>query len=106
MASIVQKQKPEIVDERTIVNEIDVNATPEEKVAQLQKLTAENKPIVDAFLAKLDKEFGTKSNSNIKEPENILTKASRPAILIKKPWHGVEHIRDSFRFKTVLNDLT
>jgi hypothetical protein len=92
-------------DERLIVNDVDLSATPQEKVAQLQRMTAENKRTVDAFLAALDQEFGTDSGSNVKTPENILLKAKRPSILATKPWHDVEHIRDSFRFKTVLNDL-
>jgi hypothetical protein len=69
-------------------------------------LTAENKPIVDEFLKRLDAKFGTSSISNEKLPEAILAKAKRPTTLAKKPWHDVEHVRDSFRFKTVLQDIT
>jgi hypothetical protein len=32
-------------------------------------------------------------------------KASRPSILAAKPWHRIEHIRDSYRFKSVLADF-
>ncbi|MBP7501148.1 MAG: hypothetical protein KA784_00010 [Aquabacterium sp.] len=89
-----------------IVNAIDLSATPEEKVAQLVALTNENVPIVKALIARIDAAFGTKSGDNRKEPEKILSKSTRPSILAKKPWHGVEHIRDSYRFKTVLKSVT
>jgi hypothetical protein len=84
-----------------IVNPIDRAATPAEKLAQLQRLTEENKPVVADIMRRIDDALGTKSGSNVKAPENILSKASRPSILARKPWHDVEHIRDSFRFKTV-----
>ena len=32
-------------------------------------------------------------------------KASRPSILANKPWHDASHIRDSYRFKTVIDDF-
>jgi hypothetical protein len=91
--------------EKSIVNPIDPNAAPQEKVRQLEALTAQNKPVVDDFLKNMDADLGTESKSNAKAPENILSKASRPSILARKPWHDVEHIRDSFRFKTVLDDF-
>jgi hypothetical protein len=89
----------------SIVNPIDADATPQEKVRQLQELTRENKPLVDDFIKQIDDEFGTTSKANEKLPENILSKATRPSIVARKPWHDVEHIRDSFRFKTVLDDI-
>ncbi len=92
--------------DESVVNNVDLKATPEQKVQQLVKMTAENKPRVDAFLKGLDAKFGTVSKSNIKLPERILEKSKRPSILAKKPWFDVEHIRDSFRFKTVLPDIT
>ncbi len=95
----------QLSDQVGIVNAIDPTASPEEKVRQLVKLTDANQPLVDAFLRNLDAEFGTKSNSNVKAPASIVAKASSPSIRTKKPWHDVEHIRDSFRFKTVLKDL-
>ena len=96
-------QEAQQVDESAIVNPIDRNASPEEKVRQLQALTAENKPLVEDFIRKIDQEFGTESKSNEKLPERIIEKGSRPTILARKPWHRIEHVRDSFRFKTVLN---
>jgi hypothetical protein len=98
--------KPGAVDpESLIVNPIDPALPKAEKIAALAKLTAENKPIIDAFLRQLDAELGTVSKSSVKEDDKIGAKASRPAILAKKPWHDVEHIRDSFRFKTVLDSI-
>lgn len=98
--------EPVIPPDSLIVNPLDPKLSPEEKVAALGQLTEQTKPIVDAFLALIDQRFGSQSKSNIKAPENILSKAQRPSILAKKPWHGVEHIRDSFRFKTVLDDMS
>lgn len=101
------QEKPEQVTdpEASIVNAIDAKATPEEKVKQLEALTAENEPIVQQFLKEVDEQLGTKSKTSRKTPESILGKAKRPSILEKKPWHDVEHVRDSFRFKTVINAL-
>ena len=89
-----------------VVNNIDRNASPQEKLNHLAKLTEQNKPIADEFLKGLDEKFGTKSGSNAKLPDRILEKAKRPSTLATKPWHDVEHVRDSFRFKTELNDIT
>ena len=89
-----------------IVNKIDLNASPEEKVRQLVKLTEENELFVKPLIQRIDQTFGTKSKDNKKAPKNILIKASRPSILAKKPWHDVEHIRDSYRFKTDINSIT
>lgn len=88
-----------------IVNPIDRSATPQEKLRQLEALTAENRPVVAEIMATIDRVLGTKSGDNAKLPENILSKASRPSILARKPWHDVEHIRDSYRFKTVVTSL-
>jgi hypothetical protein len=93
-------------DESSIANPIDGNASPEEQLRQLRRLTDENEPLVDAALKELDTRFGTESKSNRKTPEAILAKAARPSILATKPWHTIRHVRDSFRFKTVLPDVT
>lgn len=92
-------------DESLIVSAIDCTASSDEKLNQLEALTLANRPLVDAFLKRVDARFGTTSNSNIKLPERIAAKAARPSIRAKKPWHDIEHVRDSFRFKTVLKDL-
>lgn len=92
-------------DESTIRNPIDVNASPEEKAAQLRSLSEENKPRIDQALQDVDSQLGTYSKSSHKTPEGILRKATRPTIKTDKPWFDVEHIRDSFRFKTVINSL-
>ena len=86
-------------------NAIDPKASVDEKVAQLQKLTAVNKPIIDSFAASIDKQLGTKSEVSIKKPETIKSKATRPDVLRKKPWFGVEHIRDSLRFRTAVDSF-
>ncbi len=96
---------PARLTDREIVNPIDPAASPADKVRQLERLTEQNKPIVQAFIRELDQALGTRSSDNVKRSDNILAKASRPAILATKPWHSVEHIRDSYRFKSVLGSI-
>lgn len=87
------------------VNPIDPHATAAEKLAQIHALTAENRPTIDGFLSKLDSELGTQSKSSVKSDAMILAKAARPSILKDRPWHDVEHVRDTLRFKTVVNSV-
>lgn len=98
----MEHMKPE-----DIVNPIDRNASPEEKVRQLQKLSAENEPLVKDFAKHIDEKFGTKSSEpNWKDPQDILLKSVRPEVKEKRPWFEIEHVRDSLRFKTPVDDLT
>jgi hypothetical protein len=94
-----------VVDEENIVNPIDRNADDDEKIRQLQRLTAENQPIVKKLLRDVDSEHGTNSGTSEKLPDRIKEKAHRPSILQEKPYHKIEHIRDAFRFKTVLDNI-
>jgi ribosomal protein S18 acetylase RimI-like enzyme len=91
------------IAEADIVNPIDPHATPEAKLEQIHALTAENKPLVDSFLKDLDAALGTESKSSVKEDAKILDKAQRPSILAEQPWHDIEHVRDTLRFKTVID---
>jgi hypothetical protein len=84
-------------------DEIPHDASPDEKVKRLVELTKVNKPILDKAIAKIDAKYGTKSSSDVKLPDRIKSKAERPSILAAKPWFGVEHIRDSLRFKSVVD---
>jgi len=95
----------EPVDEREIVNPIDRAAPAEQKVAQLMALSEKNKPLVEKFLKTIDTKFGTKSEMSFKERQDILDKAKRPSIKENRPWFDVEHVRDSFRFKTPVHDM-
>ena len=56
--------KAPLPTEARIMNPIDAAAKPEEKVLQLQLLTAENRPLIDAFLRDLDCRYGTHSGSD------------------------------------------
>lgn len=94
-----------LAPESLITNPLDPLSTPEVKLEQIHRLTSENKPIVDSFLGEIDSELGTTSKSSIKEDAAILSKASRPSIIKENPWHDVEHVRDTFRFKTVINSV-
>lgn len=91
--------------ERDIVSPIDRNAPPEEKVRQVEVLSRQNEQPVRKFLAGIDEEFGTTSGVSFKKPENIIEKSTRPYIRAAKPWFDIEHVRDAFRFKTVISDL-
>jgi hypothetical protein len=98
-------EKRRVLEEKDIVNPIDRNATTEEKIAQLQRLSQENETLVRDFVRRIDTEFGTKSEIRFKAPEDIAEKAKRPSIRDSKDWFDVEHIRDSFRFKTPVDNL-
>ncbi|MBS2010553.1 MAG: hypothetical protein JST01_26125 [Cyanobacteria bacterium SZAS TMP-1] len=93
------------MDEKDIVNPIDPKAGDDEKVRQLSALSDVNEPLIVSLLAEIDAECGTVSKPNRKEPAKIKEKANRPSIKETKPWHDIEHIRDSLRFKSVLSDL-
>lgn len=94
-----------VLDEKDIVNPIDRNATAQGKLAQLQALSKENEPLAEKFLEEIDTEFGTKSEIHFKKPEEIVNKANRASIKESKEWFDIEHVRDSFRFKTPLDNL-
>jgi len=92
-----------VLSEEEIVNPIPRDATPEQKLEAIRALTAENKPLVDDFIAQVDAELGTTSGSSIKGDEQIIEKSKRPSIIAEKPWHDIEHVRDTFRFKSVID---
>ncbi|MBU6454377.1 MAG: hypothetical protein KGS72_21595 [Cyanobacteria bacterium REEB67] len=93
------------LEDEQIVNPVDRGAGVDERIRQLQKLSEENEPKVKEFLERIDQKYGTASKTSHKEARKIAEKASRQTIRNLKPWHDVEHIRDSFRFKTVVNNI-
>ena len=93
------------VDLEQIRMPIDDDLPLDQVRAQVKALTDENVPIVKDLIARIDAKFGTKSGDNIKDLSKVTQKANRPSILAKKPWHKVSHIRDSYRFKTVIDDI-
>lgn len=95
----------DLTPKEAIVNPMDPSLSPEGKLAEIARLTGENQPVVDRLMQRIDQKFGTESGSSVKEAEKILEKASRPSILEKSPWHSVEHVRDTFRFKTIIEDF-
>lgn len=101
-APVVEEESVPLQD---IVNPIDRNAPVEEQLRQIAELTAQSKPALDAQLKAMDAQIGTTSNSNIKKPETIVSKASRPSILATKPWHTIAHIRDTLRFQTKITSF-
>ncbi len=96
----VEHMKPE-----DIVNPIDRNASPEEKIRQLQKLSAENQPLIEDFKNQVDSKYGSFSYGEPKKPQDILDKPQRQEVREKYPWFEIEHVRDSQRFTTVVDNL-
>lgn len=97
---LTEAKKPSLLS-----NPIDITKTQSEKADALRSLSEENKIIIDKFLENVDDQLGTKSGSSFKTKEGIIAKANRPSIQREKPGFDVEHVRDSFRFKTVINSL-
>ena len=99
-----------VVEEDSVAPEnirmpINTNAPNDQIRAEIEKLTKENVPLVKRLIKRIDEKFGTKSGDNIKDLSKVTQKASRPSILANKPWHNASHIRDSYRFKTVIDDF-
>jgi hypothetical protein len=85
--------------EASIVNPINENLGPDEKVDALLALSMDNVSAVEGILADLGQSMGLEGKYSLKLPERIQAKASRPSIRNEKPWHDIEHIRDGLRFK-------
>ena len=83
-------------------NPVDPAMSATAKAEALHVLGKENDDLVRPVLAAIDKEFGTVSKTSFKKIETIISKVLRPSVLGKRPWFGVEHIRDGYRFKTVI----
>jgi hypothetical protein len=100
------KDPSNLVDPKLVRSPVDLSATPEVRAQQLHDLGQENARLVKPILRAIDKKFKSKSlpftDNNFKKIENIISKSTRPSVLARKPWFGVEHIRDGFRFKTVV----
>ena len=98
-----------IEEERIPIEEIRMpidDTLPADQIrAQVRALTEENIPLVRELISRIDSRFGTKSGDNVKDLAKVTQKANRPSIIAKKPWHRVSHIRDSYRFKTVIDDI-
>lgn len=84
---------------------INPNLPNDQVRAQIQQLTDQNRPLVKRLIKRIDDRFGTKSGDSAKDLSKVTQKARRPSILATKPWHDVSHIRDSYRFKTVVDDF-
>jgi hypothetical protein len=82
-----------------------VGGTAWDKIAQLNHMTAENRPFIQNLFRNIDDQFGTESVDNVKDPNTLLGKAWRPSVLEEKPYHDVEHVRDSYRGKTLVDSV-
>jgi len=87
-----------------IVNPINPESSDGQKLAQLSALTEHNWPIIQDIIKEIDGTLGTKSDADRKKPGSIMAKAVRPSIRAEKPWHNIEHVRDTLRFQTTLTD--
>jgi hypothetical protein len=92
-------------DVRSVSNPIDPNLSTEAKVGELVRLSHESAPAVQDFIKKVNDRFDTEGGDNFKDPAKIAEKATRPQTLKRKPWFGIEHIRDSYRFRTLLETV-
>lgn len=88
--------------ESKIVNPIDPKLSQPEKAAELLRLSKETEPLVKDITAEITRTLGIGAKYSFKEQPKIIGKANRPEIKAEKPWHDVEHIRDSLRFKAQL----
>lgn len=101
-----ESPKPAItLRDEDIVNPIDPGLPPDRKADELCALSAKNQPQINKIIRKIDGKYKAKSSSNCKQKDRILDKAARPAVLKKKNWFGVEHIRDGLRFRTALDNF-
>ena len=95
------------LSEENIINPIDTKASNTKKLKQMAALRAESKAIFEALLARVDSALqvssGTPENRDKKDSTSI-KKTKRPDVREKKPWFGIEHIRDYYRGKTILTD--
>ena len=76
------------------------------KLMMVKLLTDDNIETIEKLMKVVDLEFTSVSGDSRKAPETIIIKAHRPdTIKGKEQWIGAEHIRDTFRFKTVVKDI-
>ena len=75
------------------------------KLDALIALSHQSDEFMRPILSKIDSLFHVRSFVDFKKPEKILEKAHRPSILARKPWYGIEHISDAYRFTTVIKTI-
>jgi hypothetical protein len=88
--------------DQLIINPIDVNASDKDKADALGALSKESEKFIAPLIKEIDAFLQTKSLTNTKTKASIIAKGNRPNIRVRKSWFRVEHLRDSFRFKTVV----
>jgi hypothetical protein len=99
--------KNNIIEESQIAMPIPSKVDERHKLLMVKLLTDENKHLVENLMSIVDVEIHSESGDSRKDPENIAIKAHRPDVVAgKEDWIGVEHIRDSFRFKSVVQNIT
>jgi hypothetical protein len=90
----------------TPTNPVDPSLSQEAKAAELHRLGLENLAWVEPIVEEINATFGVRGpryrEDYIKSERSIIGKANRPGILAEKPWWDVEHLRDSFRFRSVV----
>jgi hypothetical protein len=96
-----------------------VHGSDQQKLEGLKKLRCANKAILQSFFETIYDGYGLECvgtaeevahgcifvKSNSKTDTSTLEKARRPTILAVSPRYGLEHVRDHFRFKCVVNNV-
>ena len=89
---------------KNIINPIDKNASNDDKLTQIKALREEARPVLHSLVEEIKNTLSIDGKTSDKSDEAILEKANRPEILKDKPWHGMEHLRDTLRAKVILSD--
>ena len=87
---------------------IHASSVESHQLEQIAEMTRENKVLVGSLIDDIHKVIGqdkATSKSNAKEEATIVQKAHRPQLLEEDPDHGIKNIRDTFRFKTVIDNF-
>lgn len=89
------------------VQPIDVSLSQDEKYAVARALAEENKELLDPIFEEIGWRLDIEIQSNIKTKASALEKINRPEVLIHKgrPWFNVEHVRDIFRFRALIDNI-
>ncbi|GGK26023.1 hypothetical protein [Salinarimonas ramus] len=82
----------------------DLSASPDQLLAELVDLRRRARPELDELCRELAI-YSRHSEINEKSVESAKGKATRPSILMGKPWYTAAHLRDFLRFRTPLRTI-
>lgn len=93
------------LEERVIASPIPSELPREQKLMLIKMMTDKNYQKVQDLCNSISNDVeleGCSAGASRKKPETIESKSERPDVKDGKDWLGVEHIRDTFRFKAVV----